>query len=325
MEFLLISIIVRLSGFPLGISFNSSTSSRILHQGHKKEINMNTKDQDYGRQKAVDMIAKPEDIRDEADSNLLTGLKELQRFLVADGYVVMAEQLRGTIGFSAVGPKAWATLNTLVSVYRFSPFEIYRVLGGDPQKAPAWLVGEQAVRYLGNPNAQRLRPLPSLDQIVDKIDNASSPMLGAFSQEVGIISGACCISGSTPCLDYFEDYFQSYSAMFNNGVSWANQGANKIDGNGTWQNGDVNLNLKSTSAGVAVVCFCEEQGYKFSPTITVQEYIGSGLWLDIWSGDGFTGTGIGILFKGIRVRRVRLLVRGNQANKGKSFSWGASY
>lgn len=282
---------------------------------------MNTKDQDL--QEAVGMIAEPEDVREDVreDANLLTGSKELERFPVADGYVVMAEQRRRRIGFAAVGSKAWGTLNALMSVYRLSPLETYRVLGGDLQKAPAWLVRDHAIRYLGNPAAQSPRPLPSLAEIVA----ASHPML-AFSQDVGTIAGAACVTGSTPCLDYFEDYFYSYSAMFNAGVAWADVGANGITGNGTWPKGDANLNLGPTSAGVAAVCFCTEQGYTTGPKVTVQEYIGQGLWLDIWSSSSlFTGTAYGIIFKGFGIRRVRLLIRENEGNEGKPFSWGGSF
>ena len=80
--------------------------------------------------------------------------------------------------------------------------------------------------------------------------------------------------------------------------------------------------------GIAVVCFCSEQGYFSSPapTLTVQEYIGQGAWLDLWSDSSlFTGAAYGILFKGAAIRRIRLLVRDNEANEGRPFSWGGSF
>jgi hypothetical protein len=281
-------------------------------------MNMNTKDRGYGIGEEVSIIAKPEDERGETDSNLLMSFKELERFPVADGYIVMVEQHHRRIGFAAVGLKAWETLNVLVN--RFSPLETYLVLGGDSEKAPAWLMREHAIRYLGNPAAQKPRSLPSLDEIV----GISQPMFG-FSQDLGLVSGSACVSGNTPCLDYFEDYFNSFSAMFNNGIPWVNFGDNGISGNGTWQNGDANLNLGPTSAGVAAVCFCSEQGYLSSAEVTVQEYAGQGVWLDLWTSSGFAGAAYGILFKGFAIRRIRLLVRDNEANEGKPFSWCGSF
>ncbi|MEO1145791.1 MAG: hypothetical protein AAFY26_09350 [Cyanobacteria bacterium J06638_22] len=289
---------------------------------------MNVIDRNPGVREEVNIIARPEGEQSETDSNLdftlLTGLKELQRFPVADGYIVMAEQRRGEIGFAAVGRKAWETQNLLLN--RFSPLEAYQVLGGDFERAPKWLIREHTTRYLGNPSAQKPRPLPSLDEIV-----GISQLMFSFAQQLGNVSSLACFTDDedTPCLDEFEYYYNTGSGSFRNDVTgntrWADFGANGISGTGFWQNGDANLNLGPTSAGVAAVCFCNLP-ISSAPTITVQEYIGQGTWLDLWiDSPAFRGVAYGILFRGFAIRRIRLLVRDNEGNESRPFSWGGSF
>ena len=273
------------------------------------------------RKVEIEMMTRPDD--GQADDNILPpSVRELERFPVADGYVVMAELPWREIKFAAVGTEAWGKLQALLSKYRLSGLETYRMLGGDPEKAPTWLVAEQARRYFGNPRSRR--PLPSIDEIA----SLSHPLLDTDT-ELGILGLACPEGDYTPCIDYFAHIFNTTSASWNQSIggTWANVG--NTSGYGAWSSGNADLILGPSSAGAAIVCFCEGVYDDPSnvPRVIVQERVGPGNWLDLWNDQSilYSGSALGIVFRGLTIRKIRVLVRDNEANTGKEFAWGGSY
>ena len=108
-------------------------------------------------------------------------------------------------------------------------------------------------------------------------------------------------------------------------------GAHGQKGIGIWDQGPANLNLGSTSAGAALVCFPEGESSTSGARVTVQEYWGNGLWLDLWSAPSlFSGAAYGYWFKGFLVHKVRVLIRDsrppNQQNPPIGpFYWAGAY
>jgi hypothetical protein len=269
------------------------------------------------------MISRPDDMESELfDLDVPAG--EIERFPVGDGYVVVVEQSRGEIGYAAIGRDAWEKLNALVSIHRFSSLEIYEVLGGKRESAPERLLSDHFFFYLGNSGTQKPRQLPSIDEIT----GTPHPTFFFGQSAIGLISPSGCVKGSVEVFKYFGYWFYDYSAMFNPpGVgSLGDLGANGIHAIGQWDQGDANLNLGPTSAGSAVACFCQELYATNDALLTVQEFIGNGVWIDIWSGrSGYPGSAFGIWFKGIQIHRIRLLIRDNEDNVGDPFFWGGAF
>jgi hypothetical protein len=130
------------------------------------------------------------------------------------------------------------------------------------------------------------------------------------------------------------DYFSSWwgGLFFIPGIgALADIGAHGQEGHGIWNQGPANLELGSTSAGAALVCFPDDESNTLGARITVQEYYGNGLWLDLWSNPYvFDGAAYGYWFKGFVVHKIRLLVRDtrplNQQNPPIGpFYWAGAY
>ncbi|MCC7154599.1 MAG: hypothetical protein IT161_08495 [Bryobacterales bacterium] len=245
--------------------------------------------------------------------------REIAVFNVRGGQVVLVEQLGGDIGFVGLGPRAMELLQTLVGEYDLSGLEVYEALGGNRNHAPAALIAEHQRRYAGNPAAMRGRPLPDVSSM------AVAPM--AANQSVkGQLGGAACVDGPQETFDYFTAWFNNYSGMFSGVGPLGNLGANHVSGTGIWNKGNVNVNLGSTSAGAVCVCFPE--GYPGSPPkrVRVEERASQGTWVQIWSSNSlFTGAAYGYWFKGVVIRKIRLLVRDNEVHNGHAFYWAGSY
>lgn len=245
--------------------------------------------------------------------------REIAVFNVRGGQVVLVEQLGGDIGFVGIGGKAMEILQTLVGEHDLSGLEVYEALGGNRNNAPAALIAEHQRRYAGNPAALRGRPLPDVwSMVVARV---------AANQSVkGQLAGAACTEGSQETFDYFEAWFNNYSGMYSGVGPFGSLGANGITGTGVWNKGDVNVNLGSTSAGAVCVCFPED--YPGSPPkrVRVEERASSGYWVQIWSSNSlFTGAAYGYWFKGVVIRKIRLLVRDNEVHNGHDFYWAGSY
>lgn len=245
--------------------------------------------------------------------------REIAIFNVRGGQVVLVEQLGGDIGFVGIGREAMEMLQTLVGEYDLSGLEIYEALGGNRNNAPAALIAEHRRRYAGNPAAMRGRSLPDVSSM------AVAPM--AANQSVkGQLAGAACVEGSQETFDYFTAWFNNYSGMFSGVGPLGSLGANGISDTGIWNKGDVNVNLGSTSAGAVCVCFPEN--YPGSPLkrVRVEERASNGYWVQIWSSNSlFTGAAYGYWFKGVVIRKIRLLVRDNEVHNGHDFYWAGSY
>lgn len=250
----------------------------------------------------------------EAPSN-----REIAIFNVRGGQVVLVEQLGGEIGFVGIGGKAMELLQTLVGEHDLSGLEVYEALGGNRNNAPAALIAEHKRRYSGNPAAMRGRSLPNVSSI------AVAPMAASQSGK-GTIAGLACLEGSTETFSYFTSWFNSYSGMSSGVGPYGSLGANGISDTGIWNKGDVNVNLGSTSAGVVLVCFPEEYPSSPAQRVRVEERASNGYWVQIWSSNSlYTGTAYGYWFKGIVIRKVRLLVRDNEVHNGHDFYWAGSY
>lgn len=247
--------------------------------------------------------------------------REIAVFNVRGGQVVLVEQLGGEVGFAAIGVEAMHLVQTLVGEYDLSGLEIYQVLGGNRMNAPVALVKDHAARYPGNPAALRGRTLPSLESITVSPMAASQSEKGQFSA-----GGGACIEGVADSFDYFTSWFFNYSGMFSGVGAYGNLGANGIADTGVFSNGDVNVNLGSTSAGAVCVCFPQDYPDYPPARVRVEERASSGYWVQIWSSNNpFTGAAYGYWFKGISIRRIRLLVRDNEVHTGHQFYWAGSY
>ncbi len=143
---------------------------------------------------------------------------------------------------------------------------------------------------------------------------------------IGPIGAAACVFGPGTPYEEWQAWFYSGS-LGPGGTPFANLGANGVNGTGTWSNGNVNVNLGSTSAGAVFVCFTSgPYNDATTPRVVVQEYIGNGNWIDLWSSSNLmTDVAYGIWFEGWTVRRIRLLVRENERNTGRRFLWAGSY
>lgn len=153
-----------------------------------------------------------------------------------------------------------------------------------------------------------------------KVQLAQTSIFG--QSKIGLIGGTACVEGPKPTKEYFESWFSSYYYIPGIGTL-KNIGANGISSIGEWNKRDADLNLGPTSAGAIVVCFPKN----YSPAkLTVQEYIGNGIWRDLWWDKGvYSGGAYGYWFKGLAVRRIRLLVRYDPGVPGQLFYWGGSY
>lgn len=255
---------------------------------------------------------------DAPDTEVSKG-REIAVFGVRGGQVVLVEQLGGDIGFVGIGREAMELLQTLVGEHDLSGLEVYEALSGSRSNAPAALIAEHRRRYGDNPAAMRSRVLPDVSSI------AVAPM--AANQSVkGLLLGSACIEGSQPSFDYFKVWFNNYSGMFSGVGPFGSLGANGISDTGIWNKGDVNVNLGTTSSGVVCVCF--PQGYPSSPPrrVRVEERASSGYWVQIWSSNSMlTGAAYGYWFKGVVIRKIRLLVRDNEVHNGHDFYWAGSY
>ncbi len=250
--------------------------------------------------------------------------REIAVFDVRGGQVALVEQLGGDIGFVGIGGEAMELLQTLVGEYDLSALEVYEALGGNRANAPAAVIAEHQRRYAGNPAAMRGRPLPDLPSMVVAPMTVAS--MAANQSVKGQLGGAACVEGSQETFDYFKAWFNNYSGMFSGVGPFGSLGANGITGTGIWNKGDVNVNLGSTSAGAVCVCFPE--GYPGSPPkrVRVEERAAGGYWVQIWSSNSlFTGAAYGYWFKGIVIRKIRLLVRDNEVHNGHDFYWAGSY
>lgn len=251
--------------------------------------------------------------------------KKIRKFSVRGGSVTLVELIGGTLGFSASGDRATATLNALSRTH--SSLEIYQILGGDRADAPARLLNEHAFRYAGNQGGGDGSHLPGIDDVII----LGPPAGGGTPSEskLGQIAGAGCVEGSLPAAEYFDDWFNGLFYIPGIGTL-ANLGANGVHGNGQWDQGNVNITLLPTTAGCLVVCFDGEAGYSPSDaliTVEIGLFHSPGSWVPIWSSHSwYTGAVYGFWFKQSSViERVRMTIRDNGDNIGKPFNWGASY
>jgi hypothetical protein len=247
--------------------------------------------------------------------------REVVRLRVADGYFVFVQMLSGEVGIVAQGQSAVQILRAITATYPTTPLDIFERAGGDRLKAPAALLSDYQQRQItGGPTA----PLPPFSSI-----QATSASVQGVS-DLGVIGGAACVQGSQETFDYFSSWW--------GGLFWipgvgalADIGAQGQEGIGIWDQGPANLTLGSTSAGAALVCFPEGESSTSGARVTVQEYWGNGLWLDLWSTPSvFSGAAYGYWFKGYLVHKVRVLIRDsrplNQQNPPIGpFYWAGAY
>lgn len=143
---------------------------------------------------------------------------------------------------------------------------------------------------------------------------------------IGPIAAAACVFGpGTPSEEWQAWFYELFPGP--GGMPFANLGANGVSDAGGYSNGDVNVNLGPTSAGAVFVCFTSgPYSNATTPRVVVQECIGNGTWIDLWSSSNLmTDTAYGMWFQGWTVRRIRLLVRDNERNTGRRFFWAGSY
>lgn len=153
----------------------------------------------------------------------------------------------------------------------------------------------------------------------------AAPLALDAASGVGPIAAAACAFGPGTPYEEWQTWFSTFPGP--GGVPFTDLGANGVTDTGTWSNGNVNVNLGPTSAGAVFVCFSSGQySGATTPRVVVQEYIGNGTWIDLWSSSNLmTDVAYGIWFQGWTVRRIRLLVRENEANAGRRFLWAGSY
>lgn len=226
--------------------------------------------------------------------------REVARLQVADGYFVFVQMLKGEVGVVAEGQRAVAILRGIAAAYRTTPLEIFVGAGGDRRQAPAALLNDHQQRQIVSGPVTPLPPFTSIQATAASVQGDS---------DLGLIGGAACVQGSQETFDYFSSWW--------GGLFWipgigalADIGAHGQEGIGVWPGGPANLTLGSTSAGAALVCFPEAESSTNGARITVQEYWGNGIWLDLWSTPSvFSGAAYGYWFKGYLVHKVRVLIR----------------
>lgn len=246
---------------------------------------------------------------------------EIVRLRVADGYLIFVQLMRGDVGIVAEGKQALDILRSLTGAYRLSPLDIFEAAGGNRKTAPAALVNDHQKRQ--SEDGGRSAPLP----LISALPAATASVQG--ESELGLIGGAACVEGAVETFDYFTSWWQSLYHIPGIGAL-ADIGAHGQEGIGIWDLGEANLNLGSTSAGAAVVCFPQESDH-FYARITVQEYYGNGIWLDLWSNPYvYDGVAYGYWFKGLVVHKIRVLIRDTRPMEDQvtpigPFYWAGAY
>lgn len=246
---------------------------------------------------------------------------EVARLYGAGGYWAFVRQAGGDIGIVAAGGRTWEVLQKLTAEDSFSVPEIYQVLSGTA-KLPAALQEQ---------GARRAAALPTLSSLL-----ASTPLAFAGQSKLGRLHGAACEKGDSTfsTFDGFKWGFWQGGTLQIPGVGRLEDiGANGHKGIGTWPQGPANLVLGSTSAGAAAVCFPQGESNNEYARITVQEFYGNGLWIDLWTtGDiaPYEAVAYGYWFKGAAVRKIRLLVRDMRPVNAQNppigpFYWAAAY
>lgn len=248
--------------------------------------------------------------------------REVARLPVADGSFIFVQQLGGEVGIVAEGQRAVATLNAITAAYPTTPLDVFVAAGGNRRSAPAALLNDyQRRQAAGGPTA----PLP----LIGSMPLAAAPsVLG--SSGLGQVGGAACVQGSEETFDYFKHWW-GYLFVIPGIGALADIGANGQEGTGIWNLGPANLNLGSTSAGAALVCFPENESSTSGARITVQEYYGNGLWLDLWTSPFvLDGVAYGYWFKGFVVHKIRVLIRDTRPQNQQNppigpFYWAGAY
>ncbi len=257
----------------------------------------------------------------DAQPNLSTGpAKEIVRLRVADGYFVFVQMLGGDVAIIAEGKQAFDTLRSTTAEQSATALDLYLAAGGDPNAAPAILIADEARQA----SHRTHRPIT----LTTRNSAAPAPPVQGVSG-LGLI-GSLCISGGMPTYDYFV--LQWTHLFYVPGVgTLAEIGAHNKEGHGSWNNGPANLNLGATSAGAAVVCFPDGESDAFNARITVQEYYGNGLWIDLFAiPTVYEGTAYGYWFKGLVVHKIRVLIRDERPPADQNppigpFYWGGAY
>jgi hypothetical protein len=251
---------------------------------------------------------------------------EVARLYGVGGYWAFVRQSGGDVGIVAAGGRALEVLQALTAQDSLSALEIYEVLGGSRNSAPDALLSDHQKRVAENP----VRPteLPKLSSL----KAGAAPLAVGFS-DLGILDGAACVKGSLPTYDYFKwSFWQGGVLMIPPGNTHLEDiGANGQKGIGIWNAGEANLILGSTSAGAAAVCFPQSASNAGDARLTVQEFYGNGLWVDLWSTPYvFQGVAYGYWFKGPVVHKIRLLVRDKRPPAAQNppigpFYWAGAY
>lgn len=247
--------------------------------------------------------------------------KEVVRVAVGDGHFVFVQMAGGAVGIVAEGVQAAQILRTMTATFRTTPLRIFESVAGTRRKAPAALTRDHQQREAAR------GPVGALPTAGSVSVSAAS----AFGDSsLGQIAGAACIDGHDEPFDYFTDWWNGLFYIPGIGTL-ANIGAHGQVGIGIWDDGPANLTLGSTSAGAALVCFPEGESSTNGARITVQEYWGNGLWLDLWANPNvYQGAAYGYWFEGYLVHKVRVLIRDtrpvNQQNPMIGpFYWAGTY
>jgi hypothetical protein len=264
-----------------------------------------------------DNFATPVDAGDPAGA--LT--RELARLRVADGYFVFVQMLGGDVGIVAEGQRAFDLLRAITATYPTTPLDVFVGAGGDRRAAPGALLTDHQRRVLVSGPVAPLPPFSSIQATAASVQGQS---------DIGVVGGAACVQGSQETFAYFNSWW--------GGLFWipgvgalADIGAHGQEGIGIWDAGPANLVLGSTSAGAALVCFPSGESSTTGARITVQEYWGNGLWLDLWKTPSvFSGAAYGYWFEGFLVHKIRVLIRdsrpANQQNPPIGpFYWAGAY
>ncbi len=276
----------------------------------------------------VSVFAQPGQLIDHPDAEPAaeTPRAEVARLYGAGGYWAFVRQANGDVGIVAAGGRTWEVLQKLTAEDSFSVPEIYRVLSGTA-KVPAELYEKDASKRAG---AHRTVALPTLSSLLAGAGGANFALLG--QSDLGLLGGASCVKGAMPTYDYFKWAFWQGGVLNIPGTgALQNIGANGQKGIGIWPQGPANLVLGSTSAGAAAVCFPEDESNNLDARITVQEFYGNGLWIDLFSITApFEGAAYGYWFKGQVVHKIRLLVRDKRPASAQNppigpFYWAAAY
>jgi hypothetical protein len=247
--------------------------------------------------------------------------KEVARLPVADGSFVFVQMRGGEVGIVAEGRRAVEILKGITATYQTTPLMVFVGAGGNRQNAPDALLRDHRLREAASGPVVPLPPFTSIQFTAASVQGNS---------DIGVVGGAACVQGPVETYDYFSSWWGGL--FFIPGIgALADIGAHGQEGHGIWDEGPANLTLGSTSAGAALVCFPQDESHTSGARVTVQEYWGNGLWLDLWSTPSvFSGAAYGYWFQGLLVHKVRVLIRdsrpANQQNPPIGpFYWAGAY